>query len=209
MIKDHNFDEVRHLLYQHPHLDLNIIPTNASDFPLHVACQYEATLETLETLQRLLIAGANPKLFCGRGCNAVQCSADRGGLNPSVVKMLTRNYTDEAKRDYINSVDRTGNMRATHYVAMNKDKRIGENDIAFSALKDADWSLKNKYGATPFELAARTGNSIVTSRLAFKQWEFGKRIKNVEVLDSLCSWADTESQNVSNKFAHSERSADN
>lgn len=191
-------------LDRHPNLDLNVSLPYPFEPPLHLACNYSAPEETLKSL---VAAGADPKAFCRRGCNAIQCMASWGKINCHAVNALTSDYTDEEKRNYINSADQHGNQRATHYLA--QKFRYGDNKVSgFLALEDADWSLKDKKGNTPFELAAQRGEMILTSLLARKQWGVQVERKSKVLGRGLYKWTDAASHNVNNISTHYECSAD-
>lgn len=197
---------------QHPGLNLNICLSleSPSHFepPLHLACGLAAPEDILCCL---LDAGSDPKAPCQLGCNALQCLAMTGRVDGSIVKTLTKKYTDEEqKKFYINATTQDKDMGATHLLAERKDLVVADQISGYDALdgEGADWSLKDKNGRTPFEIAALQGNSTITALLALKEWESSKGGRRMEELKGLCNWTDAGSQNVNNPSTHYECSAD-
>jgi ankyrin repeat protein len=192
-------------LDSNPSLDLNIVQAApiglpGRELPLHLASgQYSDE----QIVGRLLAAGANPESFCGHGRNALQCIAYAGYLDYDSLGWLTRRYTREAKKKYIDSLDQCGDRRAAHYVAESSDQNLE----GVSALGNAgvNWRLKNKTGHTPFEWAVKHGHWIITSHLAKVLWDLRPFDKESDF--SVCRWTQVNVQNVSMMSIYCESSA--
>ena len=184
-----------------PDLDLNTPPlTTYPELPLHMGCR----CGNEQVVERLLDAGADPDTFCGFGRNALQCTAFRRSLNIDKLSRLTRGKQDEVeKKRYINSTDRSQDQRAAvHYVVTNEV--VEGAKVLHEA--GADWTIKDRGGETPFELAFEHApirrDWTIASYLASIQWhaEYDKTGPN-EYFRS-CKWTWLDGQNVSKKSGY-------
>ena len=132
------------LISRNGRLDLNLIPESETELPLHLAC-WEGRWSINDrnsNVSLLLDAGADPKAFCKNGRNALQCAAAHGALHTDLVALLIKPLKDEdAKYEYVNSLDQHKKFRATHYATAHYDQFIDGPEVL--DLVGASWTLNS------------------------------------------------------------------
>ena len=183
-----------------PDLDLNTPPLTHLELPLHIGCVFVNE----QVVGLLLDAGADPDTFCGFGRNALQCAAFRCRLDIDKLSRLTRGKQGEVeKKRYINSTDRSQDQRAAaHHIVINGVVKGAK------ALHEAgaDWTIRDRGGKTPFELAfehaATRRDWTIASYLASIQWHAEYQKTGPNEYNHACKWTWLEGQNVSKKSGH-------